>query len=240
MRTAVVPGFLPSVNGFRFTNAWPPGPTIKVGPLDPRWIGIGDARDGLCGGMVVAAKDLFEARSGPVDVPPDTEPFANGSPRFRAIVRRQIQSLDYLRVPLRYWALQARPDHPTLVSRLLRRETPLVVAVRELARIRDEIDGGRTAVVGLVRASGRSPSLLSLNHQVLAFGYEETPGRIAIRVYDPNHPGRDDVELVATLAPDGRPLGLAQSTGEPLRTLFLQPYPRPGSLAAWRGAPGAP
>ena len=50
-----VPGFLPSTNGFHFANHFPPGPTLKLGVLDPRWVGIGDAAAGLCGGMALTA-----------------------------------------------------------------------------------------------------------------------------------------------------------------------------------------
>ena len=85
--------------------------------------------------------------------------------------------------------------------------------------------------MGLIRASGASPWLLSRNHQVLAFAYEATPDAIVIRVYDPNHPGRDDVELRAPTAAGGH---LEQSTGEPLLGWFRQPYPPPHGVAAWR------
>ena len=94
-----VEGFLPSTHGFHFANAWPPGPTVRFGPLDPRIIGVGDAADGLCGGMVYTAADLFAAG---VAVPPVREPFANGSARFNSIVRRQIQSLAWFTVPMRF------------------------------------------------------------------------------------------------------------------------------------------
>ena len=47
-----VPGFTPSVNGLRFTNSWPSEPDIvvQVPPLGN--VPIGDASNGLCGGMV--------------------------------------------------------------------------------------------------------------------------------------------------------------------------------------------
>lgn len=263
MRSAAVAGFLPSVHGFRFANRWPPGSTVTFGPFDPRVIGIGDAADGLCGGMVATVRDLFEAGVAP---PPDAEPPVHGSPRFRWIVRRQVQSLDWLRVPLRYYDLQAlRPDPPAGLAALLRREPARVVALRdEWPRIRADIDGGCLSIVGLVRVSGWSPRALTSNHQVLAWAYEEEEdvGGVRLRIYDPNHPGRDDVELLATLDParsPGEPLGaaagsapvdalepgmrrsrpesvrLAQTTGEPLLAFFRQPYAPPtGTLRAWR------
>ena len=242
MGTKAVPGFLPSVHGLRFSNAFPPGPTLTFAGLDPRRVGFGDASAGLCGGMALTARDLYEAGvAAPVEggVPP-----ANGSPRFRALVRRQVESLDWFRVPLRYLDLQAlRPDPPGGLAALLRREPPRVDAfLREWPRIRDEIDSGHPSVIGLIRAAGWSPWHLTRNHQVLAYGYEETPEAITIHVYDPNHPMRDDVTLevgVATgAAAATRPwrerIALRQSTGEPLLGFFRQPYPAPRSVRAWR------
>ena len=170
-----VPGFLPSVHGLRFANSFPPGPTLTIGPLDPRVLGFGDASAGLCGGMALTARDLFEAG---MAAPPESAPPANGTPRFRALVRRQVQSLDWLRVPLRYLDLQAlRPDPPSGLAALLHREPPRVVAIGdEWPRIRAEIDAGHPCVVGLIRAAGLSPWTLTANHQVLAFACEASEG----------------------------------------------------------------
>ena len=238
MSSAAVPGFLPSLHGFRFANRWPPGPTVTFGPFDPRILGIGDASVGLCGGMVTTARDLFEAGIAP---PPDAEPPPNGSPRFTYIVRRQVESLDWLRVPLHFFDLQAfRPDPPSRLSTVLRREPPRVVAVGdEWPKIRGDIDAGRAPILGLIRTASSSPRDLTRNHQVLAYAYDEAADGFGIRVYDPNHPGRDDVELRATLdsaEPRPRPdrIQLAQSTGEPLLGFFRQPYSRPRTTAAWR------
>ncbi len=237
MTTATVPGFLPSANGFPFPNAWPSGPTISLGPIRTPILGFGDASAGLCGGMVMTVRDLFEAG---IPMPPDPQP-SNGSPRFAAIVRRQVESLDWLRVPLRFFDLQAlRPDPPHALARLLGREPPRVVATRsEWPKIKADIDAGHPSPLGLIRVAGVSPWSLTHNHQVLAFGYDDAGTTIGLRIYDPNHPGRDDVELRAAVDPDeDRPwrerITLAQSTGEPLLGFFRQPYPRPRSLRAWR------
>ena len=74
MGTNAVPGFLPSVHGLRFANAFPPGPTLTFAGLDPRRVGFGDASAGLCGGMALTARDLYEAGAlAPVDAAqPDT------------------------------------------------------------------------------------------------------------------------------------------------------------------------
>ena len=238
MVKVAVPGFLPSLHGFRFANHWPSGPTVTFGALDPRVVGVGDASAGLCGGMVTIARDLFEAGIAP---PSDTEPPVNGSPRFRSIVRRQVQSLDWLRTPLRFFDLQAcRPDPQTRLSAVLRREPPRVVAVRdEWPTIRAEIEGGHAPILGLIRVSGSSPRALTRNHQVLAHAYEEDASGFWIRIYDPNHPGNDAVELQVIVDPDAARawhdrIRLVQSTGEPLLGFFRQAYTARGSLAAWR------
>ena len=142
MPAGQVEGFLPSTHGFRFANRFPPGPTVRLGAFDPRVLGIGDAAAGLCGGMALTIRDLFEAG---IEVPPDGVPPGNGSPRFVALVRRQVQSLDWLRVPLRYFDLQAlRPDPPTPWSRRLGRLPARVQSIEvEWPRIRVDIDAGR-------------------------------------------------------------------------------------------------
>lgn len=237
---ASVPGFRPSIHGLPFPNAFPPGPTLTLAGFDPRRVGFGDASAGLCGGMALTARDLWEAD---VAAPPTgPTPPANGSPRFRALVRRQVESLDWFRVPLRYFDLQAfRPDPPRGLAAALRREPPRVEAVlREWPRIRAELDGGHPAVVGLVRAAGVSPWMLTRNHQVLAYAYESTGEVLVLHVYDPNHPGRDDVALVVSVAPAAPGvawrdrIALRQSTGEPLLGFFRQPYPPARSVRAWR------
>src|SRR3954453_15819276 len=85
-----VPGFLPSTHGLQFANRFRPGPTVRLGPLDPRWIGIGDARGGPCCGLSWFVPGRFEAN---LPIPTDTEAPDNGSPLFRALVRRQVLSL---------------------------------------------------------------------------------------------------------------------------------------------------
>ena len=190
-----VPGFLPSTDGLHFANRFPPGPTLRFGPIDPRWIGIGDASAGLCGGMVWYVRERFEAG---LPVPPDTQTPANGSPLFRALVRRQVLSLDWLRMPLRFWWIGAlSPERAT--RRSLEVEWP---------RVRADIDAGRLSMVGLVRHTGFNPFHLAQSHQVLAFAYEVAGDSATLRIYDPNWPSRDDLALTIDAA------GVRQSSAE--------------------------
>jgi hypothetical protein len=211
---ATIPGFLPSVNGFHFANAWPSGPTVRLGPLDPRWIGIGDAADGLCGGMVYTAGDLFAAG---VAVPADRQPFENGSARFNAIVRRQVESLRWLTVPVRYWLRSA-------LGGSFGGDRARSTFDREWPKARALIDAGEPAMIGLIRVASADPRALTRNHQVMAWGYAEDGRGVTLRLYDPNWPDRDDVTISIDLDPAFRPAALRQSTGEPLLGWFVLPY----------------
>jgi hypothetical protein len=201
-----VPGFLPSTRGLHFANRFPPGPTLRLGPIDPRWVGIGDASAGLCGGMAWYVRERFEAA---LPVPPDTEPPANGSALFQALVRRQVLSLDWLRTPIRFWWMGAMG--PERAQRRTRED--------EWPRVRADIDAGRLSMVGLVRHTGLNPFNLTQSHQVLAFAYEVAGEAVTIRIYDPNWPERDDVELTL-----GRSK-IEQSTGELLSGVIELPRP---------------
>lgn len=191
-----VAGFLPSTHGLHFANRFPPGPTVRFGPIDPRRIGIGDASAGLCGGMSWYVRARFEAGE---SVTPDTQPPANGSPLFRALVRLQVKSLEWLRTPLAFWLMGAFG-----VDRIARRSRE-----REWPRIRARIDAGHLAQVGLVRHTGLNPFNLIRSHQALGFGYTIEGETVRLNLYDPSWPDRDDVAVVI------EPGLIRQSTGEP-------------------------
>lgn len=245
MAGTTIPGFLPSTRGLHFANSWPSGPTVRLGPLDPRWVGIGDASGGLCGGMCFVVRDLWESG---VEPPPDRTPPANGSPCFRHVVRRQVQSLDWLRLPIRFYLRSAFTAGPAtavgrvlgaVMGRLVGRGSGAAATVeREVPAIRADLEAGALSNVGLIRAASLDPRRLTMNHQVVAYGLDESPDRLAVRIYDPNHPDRDDVELRVDLDAAGRPIALAQSTGEPLQAFFRYGY-RFVDPGPWRpGGPG--
>jgi hypothetical protein len=197
-----IAGFLPSTHGFHFANRFAPGPTLKVGPLDPRLIGIGDASAGLCGGMAWYVRERFTQGR---PIPTDTEAPVNGSPLFRAIVRRQVRSLRWFVTSLQFWwAGVIGPERSLEATR-----------GRVWPGIRRAIDAGRLPLVGLVRHRGASPWAMTDSHQVLVFAYEIDAECVTFRTYDPNWPDRDDV----TLTLDS--MGLRQSTGEGLLGLLL-------------------
>jgi len=198
-----VPGFLPSVAGLHFANRYAPGPTVRFGIVDPRWIGVGDAASGLCGGMSWLVREQFQAGQ---PIPADRVTPPNGSPLFRSIVRRQVLSLDWFRGPLRFWWMGLRGADAAL-RRTREAEVP---------EIRATIDGGRLAMVGLVRHDGWNPWHLTDSHVVLAYAYtaEDPTGSTTLQLYDPNWPDRDDVTVTLDAT------GLRQSTGEPLEGIL--------------------
>src|SRR6266481_3557558 len=85
-----MPGFLPSQSGFHFSNTYPHGTAYPVVTLPlVGSIISGDAGNGLCGGFVLAALDLF--RHSPRLPPPantDVDRPPSGSPIFNYIVGR--------------------------------------------------------------------------------------------------------------------------------------------------------
>src|SRR5205085_9175255 len=78
--------------------------------------------------------------------------------------------------------------------------------------MRADIDAGRLSMVGLVRRSGLAVAAADFGHQVVAYRNSASKDRVAIGVYDPNHPGAATVELVLERAADGS-ISLGQSTG---------------------------
>jgi hypothetical protein len=211
MTSNAVPGFLPSRNGFRFANRWPAG-AARTWQLGLLTLGIGDVGRGLCGGMAFAARDRFERGEA---APPDRAAPGAGSPLFREIVDRQFDSFGrfLVEVPVRF-----------LVAALASDRSRWRATVRDAwPAIRRDIDAGALAMLGLVRRPGPFALARDFGHQVVAYRYDVTAGRVAIGVYDPNHPGDDAVEVGFERASDGR-LMLWQSTGEPLLGLLHLPW----------------
>lgn len=225
MAPRMVPGFLPSTSGFRFANSFPHVPVRRIGIPGVISLGIGDASDGLCGGMAFAVRDYFEAGRPPST---DTAPPAEG-PLFDYLVGRLFDSFDLPLGPGRYLQLMSPllPDGETVLSRL--GVTPHGRAWRmvrqEWPKVRADIDAGHPSPLGLVKVKSSNPFDLKENHQVLAFGYELVEETVVLHLYDPNLPGRDDVTLSLGLADPSRPAALAVfPPGRRVLAFFRVPY----------------
>jgi hypothetical protein len=219
------PGFQASLNGFAFANSWPHVPPLRLrigGPV-PLELAIGDAANGLCGGMALAALDLWFAGITP---PADEARPADGTPRFQYIVERQLASFELGLGPARFYLLGAPWRSP--VSRSVE------VLRRELPRIRQALAAGRPVPLGLVHAISANPASLIQDHQVVAHGIESgpRPGLLALRIYDPNLPGDDAVRLTIGRDSAGE-LSLTYSGGSPVVAFFRQGY-RSRDPLPWR------
>jgi hypothetical protein len=216
-----VPGFLPSENGFRFENSFPSEPLFELS-LGFARVPIGDARNGVCGGMVMAARDLFESNLLP---PPDRVPPKPGSALYRYLVRRLFDSFDLPGGPFRYlgWMWLPAGDTRSGLKGLARRTIE-----EHWPRIRADLDSGVLCPLGLVRAR-TNPFELGRNHQALAYGYDldVDRARLGIHVYDPNHPGEDDVALSLSVADPASRTPVGYVEGElPVFAFFRTRYRR--------------
>jgi hypothetical protein len=182
--------FLPSQDGFAFTNAWPSEPAVVVETPFGK-ISIGNAAAGLCGGMIFAARDYWHAGI----TPPAARP-APGDPLYRFIVQRQVDSWHLPAGAAQYYQWMNLPDGDTSVDLFGRH----IITERGLAwrtietqwpQIAADLDNGAPSALGVVTVASASPADLGVNHQVLAYAYEASPSQVTVRVYDPNS-GQDD------------------------------------------------
>ena len=204
MTIRTVPGFLPSTSAFRFANSFPDVPLRRIGVPGVVSLGIGDASNGLCGGMAFAARDHFEAG---LPIPSDTTSPSEG-PLFEYLVDRLFDSFELPNGPARYLRLMnpLLSDGETVWSRMGIAPHGRIwrMVHEEWPRVRAEIDAGRPSPLGLVRVRSADPFDLKHNHQVLAYGYAIEGSALTLRLYDPNRPGDDGVRLSLDLADEGR------------------------------------
>jgi len=220
-----VPGFLPSRDALHFANSWPSQPDVVIDLPVAGKLKIGDASRGLCGGMVFAVRDLFEAHLPP---PPDTTPPPSGSPLYGYIVRRLFDSFDLPGGVLRYYRWMNTPDEDRSFLGVTRRGLAWLTIVEEWPKIRADVDAGRPSPLGLVTVQSANPLDLGMNHQVLAYGYELDGTALTLRVYDPNTDpaSADGVALsLDTAEPAARtPISHSVAIATPVRGFFRVRY----------------
>jgi hypothetical protein len=180
-----------------------------------RQVGIGDSCRGICGGMVFAAEDY---RRGGRVVPRNLDEAGVST----HIGRRLIESFNILRfVPLRIVNWMLRSDRYVL-GRTVRWEWP-----RIQRKLRDHAE---PVSLMLIKVGGLKLHKIGVNHQVLAYGYDEDPqtGQVVLHVYDPNHPviRPEDHEVTLTFNVRSReePFITHSREAEPIRGVFLNPY----------------
>ena len=197
-------------------------PVRRIGIPGLVSIPIGDASNGLCGGMAFAVRDYFEAGRQP---PPETTAPGEG-PLFDYLVDRLFDSFDLPLGPARYLELMSPvvPDGETVWSRfgLGPHGRAWRMVNQEWPTVRREIDAGHPSPLGLVKVKSTNPLDLKENHQVLVYGYDLEGRTLTLRLYDPNRPGRDDVTLSLGVDDPTRPAALTAFPPEPAVYAFFR------------------
>jgi hypothetical protein len=185
--------FRPSQHGFPFDNHWDPGTPLTTIDLGVAQIPIGDASNGLCGGMVYAALDYW---GNSLTVPqrrPD--PAAPGTPLYDYLVKRLIDSFDLPALPARLLTIM-NPAYPDTGSAGTPLEGRAPIIIRESwQQIRSWIDSGFPAPICLQNIESALPTDLGHNHQTAAWGYQMDGNQVTLFTYDPNIPGDDTVSV---------------------------------------------
>jgi hypothetical protein len=240
-----VTGFLPSISGFHFSNSSSIAPRININVLGEE-IPIGDISNGLCGGMVFAARDYFEAG---ISIPPDTTAPSSG-PLFDHLVRRLFDSFNlFLPTPHPFFSLVAfvpfvplppfgpgpatyaelmnpdLPDHETVASHVgvSPRSRAWIMINDQWPKIKADIDSGRLAPMGLNMIKSPDLHQMGYNHQVLAYGYCLDGTNLEIRIYDPNFKHDDTITLSLSLDPE-YPTPVTYSKGGTVWCFFQPVY----------------
>jgi hypothetical protein len=221
--------FCPSTNGLHFLNAFDHVPyfTIPVGLVN---VGIGDAANGMCGGMGFTVRDYYESG---LPVPTDSTTPSSG-PLFDYLAKRLFDSFDLPSGPARYMVLMdPLLSDASRAGVMIRDEWPL---------IRADIDSGVLSPLGLIRVKTADPTKLGQNHQVLAYGYTLIGNDLRIYVYDPNYPDEDDVCVALNISNPGAPTAVTYLiNGKPsqrlseamwcyFRTGYMYDTPPPGAI----------
>ncbi|MDZ4166516.1 MAG: hypothetical protein U1E08_02315 [Coriobacteriia bacterium] len=177
-------GFRPSEHGFSFPNTW-----------HDTLFGVVASR-GRCGGMVFAALDAFAAGTSLPGASHEHSLPAHDSALARWIWRRQMDSV-----------LMPPGENALKFARFTYLPTTHLLGIgpatrRELLGLFDLLRSGRPVPLGLVSALGLPH--IARNHQVLAYAAEFGEDAALVRVYDPNHPLRDDItiEVPLEITPD--------------------------------------
>ena len=186
---------MPSRNGLHFTNSWPSEPDYTISVLG-HTITLGDASNGLCGGMAYAVNDLFLTRLLP---PADTTIPAEGTPLFNYLVARLTNSFDESDVNQYLSWIQMSNHDTTVLGEVIAHGLAWHEITEEWPKVRSDLDSGRPSPLGLV--SGHEPPAvgfftgmqdLGKCHQVLAWGYDLDGTNLTIYIYDPDFTGHDN------------------------------------------------
>lgn len=168
---------------------------LGIGQMPEDWVPITKADAGLCGGMAFAAMDYFYANQLPpiATVGPDgfsAAPDSPDDPLFQFVRERLLDSFDFTGRGHRWLSYTSPiyPDDDEGVAQTLglMKGKSWITYREEWPRIREQLDQGKLASIGLVQSSSFD---IGANHQVLAYAYEQSGQVVKLWVYDSNIPG---------------------------------------------------
>lgn len=209
---------------FEFENDFPTGQYTLSQPIDLGPFGqieeIGDTSNGMCGGMVLAARDYFEhgrspwpaelREESPPNSPVSSDPPAEDTPLFDFLSERLFDSF----VPGDGNPLGAGIYQTLMNSANTKQWGQVKKSRNEVMRdewqneIKPALDSGTLCPLGLIHVDTHgNPFKTGLNqignnHQVLAYGYTRSGDTIEIYVYDPNDPDDDEMRVQFTKKSD--------------------------------------
>ena len=182
--------FRPDCHGFMFPNRFTQLPDLPDLPQDiDSQIEDFDQGYGLCGGMVLAARDFF-LNDRPI---PDVGHPPGSGALFDYLWERQIDSFDRSNA-YQYLAKFVNFYLPSTFTR--------AKSVDELKSVKHALDGGPPQILGLVYMRAGSGNIWE-NHQVLAIDYTESGDTTTLSVYDPNYPDANNIEIRVNLKDQG-------------------------------------
>ncbi len=187
MREHTIENFTPGegTGWFKFANGFNTNIYDPKGIVTWNYIPVGHASFGLCGGMVYAARDYYEAHV----ALPQCEELDLSSSLGDFIKKRQVDSVINT-TDLFTYSLQTISGD---------RNSDYAMCVTEWSKIKATIDGNHPATLGLILTKSYNPLDITKNHQILAYSYsiidEDIGRKISIGFYDPIYPKRNDLLL---------------------------------------------
>jgi hypothetical protein len=206
--------FIPQKHGFHFVNSFDVSPKILN-------VNLGTWNMGFCGGMSAASRHHYLNNK---EIPNDKSTPKSGTPLFKKLLHRQIQSTPPELITRMYdW--QSAPN----VGDWWRKPSIGQKTKKEWPKLKNELDKGNPTIIVLVRSYGYFADPTK-NHQVLAYGYEYNPSTkdLVLYVYDPNRPDRESKLSMNLGLPEGK-LFFRDSTNRRTRGFFVNPA---GELAS--------
>jgi hypothetical protein len=176
--------------------------------------------------MVFAALDYWHCGiTTPAARPAQTEPL------YGYLVRRLVDSWHLPAGAAQYYQWMNLPEGDTgfdIAGRHIVTERGLAwrTIQDQWPQIAADLTQGTPTALGVVTVASADPADLGFNHQVLAYGYDDSPSRVTVAVYDPNT-GQDNGSYIRF---DPRtptsPTAFTHNLhiGLPVRGFFRNPY----------------